>query len=77
MRYYFLKIGSKLLLWQFTAGGLVYRLADDGKTWVEAPSALSHISGMGDGDADEITKEQARNVYRQLFPEGDPIEAIP
>jgi hypothetical protein len=52
-------------------------LDDDGKTWVEDAPAVSHISGMGDGDADEITKEQARNIYRQLFPKGDPVKAIP
>ena len=76
MKYYFLQIGQRLLLWRFD-DGVVEKLANDGRTWIRAPSAASHISGMGDGDADEITKEQARNVYRRLFPEGDPDEAIP
>ena len=77
MKYYFLKVGSTLLLWRYTVEGIVYRVGDDGKTWVEAPSGLSHISGMGDGDAKEITKEQARRVYLQLFPEGNSKDAIP
>jgi len=77
MKYYFLKIGSRLLLWRYTPQGLAERIADDGKRWIESPSALSHISGMGDGDAEEITPEQARRVYSQLFPDGNPKEAIP